>query len=151
MESWKKISFSPRSTDVSSTEHPCCILYPPIYITNLPDRRNFGFQLLHLWPPWLFSLLNLAWVNIWLCPLSHCIPLCNLINPFISLAPVYPMFWTNSEWISKKKKEEHVHNHRHLLTCLQQATWVLQDRKIPAKNTASHLSAIFSVHINFLN
>lgn len=39
------------------------------------------------------------------------------------------MFRTNWEWISKKKKEEHVHNHRHLLTCLRKTTQVLQDRK----------------------
>lgn len=39
------------------------------------------------------------------------------------------MFRTNWEWISKKKTEEHVQSHGHLLTCLQKTARVLQDRK----------------------
>lgn len=39
------------------------------------------------------------------------------------------MFQTNWKWISEKKKEEHVHNHSHLFTCLQKTTQVLQHRE----------------------
>lgn len=49
------------------------------------------------------------------------------------------MFRTNWEWISKKKKEEHVHNHRHLLTCLRKIAQVLQDRKNTGKKI-THLT-----------
>lgn len=115
--------------ELLSTQKPCCILYSlfNLWICLVGEVLVFISFLCDL--PACFLSLKLAWVNVWLCPLSPRIPLCNLINPFISLAPVYPMFPTNWEWISKKKKEEHVHNHRHLFTCLRKTTRFLRHRK----------------------
>lgn len=139
--------------ELLSTQKPCCILYSQFNLWICLVGEVLVFSSFPCDLPACFLSLKLAWVNVWLCPLSPRIPLCNLINPFISLAPVYPMFPTNWEWISKKKKEEHVHNHRHLFTCLRKTTRFLWHRKKywQKKKIASHLTAILSVPISSLN